>query len=121
MTEPRSDAFVLFGATGDLAHKKTFAALYAMVRRGHLKEPVVGVAIEDWEPRDPKLTFPQSHRTAQIGLTPTLPGTGNESTTGGTADREGKDMRRRYAIFAAVLIMAPLGAKAADARQHSLD
>jgi glucose-6-phosphate 1-dehydrogenase len=48
MTGPRSDAFVLFGATGDLAHKKTFASLYAMVRRGHLKEPVVGVAIEDW-------------------------------------------------------------------------
>jgi glucose-6-phosphate 1-dehydrogenase len=49
MTEPRSDAFVLFGATGDLAHKKTFASLYAMVRRGHLKEPVIGVAIEDWD------------------------------------------------------------------------
>jgi glucose-6-phosphate 1-dehydrogenase len=48
MTGPRSDAFVLFGATGDLAHKKTFASLYAMVRRGHLKEPVIGVAIEDW-------------------------------------------------------------------------
>jgi glucose-6-phosphate 1-dehydrogenase len=48
MTEPRSDAFVLFGATGDLAHKKTFASLYAMVRRGHLKEPVVGVAFDDW-------------------------------------------------------------------------
>jgi glucose-6-phosphate 1-dehydrogenase len=49
MTEPRSDAFVLFGATGDLAHKKTFASLYAMVRRGHLQEPVIGVAIEDWD------------------------------------------------------------------------
>jgi glucose-6-phosphate 1-dehydrogenase len=49
MTEPRSDALVLFGATGDLAHKKTFASLYAMVRRGHLKEPVIGVAIEDWD------------------------------------------------------------------------
>jgi glucose-6-phosphate 1-dehydrogenase len=49
MMEPRSDAFVLFGATGDLAHKKTFASLYAMVRRGHLKEPVIGVAIEDWD------------------------------------------------------------------------
>ena len=48
MTEPRSDAFVLFGATGDLAHKKTFGALYDMVRRGHLKEPVIGVALEDW-------------------------------------------------------------------------
>jgi glucose-6-phosphate 1-dehydrogenase len=48
MTEPRSDAFVLFGATGDLAHKKTFGALYDMVRRGHLNEPVIGVALEDW-------------------------------------------------------------------------
>jgi glucose-6-phosphate 1-dehydrogenase len=48
MTEARSDAFVLFGATGDLAHKKTFASLYAMVRRGHLKEPVIGVASRDW-------------------------------------------------------------------------
>jgi glucose-6-phosphate 1-dehydrogenase len=48
MKEPRSDAFVLFGATGDLAHKKTFGSLYAMVRRGHLKEPVIGVAFEDW-------------------------------------------------------------------------
>ena len=48
MTEPRSDALVLFGATGDLAHKMTFPALYAMVRRGHLDEPVIGVAIDDW-------------------------------------------------------------------------
>jgi glucose-6-phosphate 1-dehydrogenase len=49
MNTPRSDAFVLFGATGDLAHKKTFASLYAMVRHGHLKEPVIGVAFEDWD------------------------------------------------------------------------
>lgn len=48
MTEPRSDAVVLFGATGDLAHKMTFPALYAMVRRGHLEEPVIGVAMDDW-------------------------------------------------------------------------
>ncbi|MFO0784558.1 MAG: glucose-6-phosphate dehydrogenase [Phycisphaerales bacterium] len=39
-----SDALVLFGATGDLAHKKIFAALQAMVRRGTLTTPVVGVA-----------------------------------------------------------------------------
>jgi glucose-6-phosphate 1-dehydrogenase len=48
MTEPRSDAFVLFGATGDLAHKKIFPSLYAMVRRGTLDVPVIGVAFEDW-------------------------------------------------------------------------
>ncbi len=39
-----SDALVLFGVTGDLAHKKIFPALYAMAKRGVLKVPVVGVA-----------------------------------------------------------------------------
>src|SRR6202051_620200 len=39
-----SDALVLFGAMGDLAHKKIFPALYHMVRRGHLDVPVIGVA-----------------------------------------------------------------------------
>jgi glucose-6-phosphate 1-dehydrogenase len=40
----RSDAFVFFGATGDLAFKKIFPALQAMTRRGHLDVPVIGVA-----------------------------------------------------------------------------
>ena len=48
MNQPRSDAFVLFGATGDLAHKKIFPALYSMVRRGRLDAPVVCVAYENW-------------------------------------------------------------------------
>src|SRR6202171_4181504 len=39
-----SDALVLFGAMGDLAHKKIFPALYHMVRRGRLDLPVIGVA-----------------------------------------------------------------------------
>jgi glucose-6-phosphate 1-dehydrogenase len=39
-----SDALVLFGVTGDLAHKMIFPALYGMARRGVLKVPVVGVA-----------------------------------------------------------------------------
>jgi len=43
-----SGALVLFGATGDLAHKKTFAALQAMVKRGVLNVPVIGVARNDW-------------------------------------------------------------------------
>ena len=38
-----SDALVFFGATGDLASKKIFPALQAMVRRGHLDVPVVGI------------------------------------------------------------------------------
>src|SRR5664279_4623671 len=43
-----SDALVLFGVTGDLAHKMIFPALYAMVKRGALKVPVVGVALPKW-------------------------------------------------------------------------
>jgi glucose-6-phosphate 1-dehydrogenase len=39
-----SDAFVLFGAMGDLAHKKIFPALYNLVLHGHLDAPVIGVA-----------------------------------------------------------------------------
>ncbi len=39
-----SDALVLFGVTGDLAHKMIFPALYAMVKDGVLKVPVIGVA-----------------------------------------------------------------------------
>lgn len=44
MTDSRSDALVLFGATGDLAFKKIFPALQAMIKRGHLTVPVIGVA-----------------------------------------------------------------------------
>src|ERR1700693_5814702 len=43
-----SDALVLFGVTGDLAHKMIFPALYAMVKRGLLDVPVVGVASSKW-------------------------------------------------------------------------
>ena len=48
MTPPLSDALVLFGASGDLAHKKIFPALYAMFRRGRLKVPIIGVARSGW-------------------------------------------------------------------------
>ena len=41
---PHSDALVVFGFTGDLANKKIFPALYAMVQRGTLSVPVIGVA-----------------------------------------------------------------------------
>jgi glucose-6-phosphate 1-dehydrogenase len=44
MTRGATDALVLFGATGDLAHKKIYPALQAMVRRGVLTVPVIGVA-----------------------------------------------------------------------------
>jgi glucose-6-phosphate 1-dehydrogenase len=42
--QPRSDGLVVFGATGDLAYKKIFPALQAMVKHGTLDVPVVGVA-----------------------------------------------------------------------------
>jgi glucose-6-phosphate 1-dehydrogenase len=43
-----SDALVVFGATGDLAHKMIFPALYAMVKRRVLRVPVIGVAFSGW-------------------------------------------------------------------------
>jgi glucose-6-phosphate 1-dehydrogenase len=43
-----ADALVFFGATGDLAFKKIFPSLQAMVKRGHLNVPVVGVAKAGW-------------------------------------------------------------------------
>src|SRR5262249_20611689 len=48
MNVAHSDALVFFGATGDLAYKKIFPALQAMVKRGHLNVPVVGVAKAGW-------------------------------------------------------------------------
>jgi glucose-6-phosphate 1-dehydrogenase len=44
MANPESDAFVFFGATGDLAFRQIFPALQAMIRRGHFGGPIVGVA-----------------------------------------------------------------------------
>ena len=49
MNDSHSDALVFFGATGDLAYKKIFPALHAMVKRGHLNVPVIGVAKSGWD------------------------------------------------------------------------
>jgi glucose-6-phosphate 1-dehydrogenase len=48
VTPLHSDALVFFGVTGDLAYKKIFPALQAMVKRGHLDMPVIGVAKAGW-------------------------------------------------------------------------
>jgi glucose-6-phosphate 1-dehydrogenase len=48
MTEREVDALVLFGATGDLAHRKIYPALQALIQRGALDIPVVGVARSGW-------------------------------------------------------------------------
>jgi glucose-6-phosphate 1-dehydrogenase len=48
VTQNHSDALVFFGATGDLAYKKIFPALQAMLKRGNLNVPVIGVAKAGW-------------------------------------------------------------------------
>jgi glucose-6-phosphate 1-dehydrogenase len=48
MIDNRSDALVFFGATGDLAYKKIFPSLQAMIKRGTLDVPIIGVAKSGW-------------------------------------------------------------------------
>ncbi len=48
MNHSQSDTLVFFGATGDLAYKKIFPALQAMIKRGTLNVPVIGVAKAGW-------------------------------------------------------------------------
>jgi glucose-6-phosphate 1-dehydrogenase len=48
MSETQSDALVFLGATGDLAYKKIFPSLQAMLKRGHLNVPIIGVAKSGW-------------------------------------------------------------------------
>src|ERR1022692_3042927 len=62
MKASHSDALVLFGVTGDLAHKMIFPALYAMVKRGTLTVPVIGVALPKWS-----LARLHKHVTESIG------------------------------------------------------
>ena len=50
MTASRSDALVIFGVTGDLAHKAIFPALYALAKKAHCNVPVIGVASPKWSP-----------------------------------------------------------------------
>ena len=48
METSHCDALVFFGATGDLAYKKIFPSLQAMVKRGNLNVPVIGIAKAGW-------------------------------------------------------------------------
>jgi glucose-6-phosphate 1-dehydrogenase len=48
METSHCDALVFFGATGDLAYKKIFPSLQAMVKRANLNLPVIGIAKADW-------------------------------------------------------------------------
>jgi glucose-6-phosphate 1-dehydrogenase len=49
---PLSDTLVMFGASGDLAKKKLFPAVYRLTRRGLLDAPVIGVALDHWTDED---------------------------------------------------------------------
>jgi len=49
MAQVTSDALVFYGATGDLAYKKIFPALFLMIKRGHLQVPIIGVARGDYD------------------------------------------------------------------------
>jgi len=67
--KPLSDAFVFFGATGDLAYKKIFPALQALVRRGRLAVPVVGLGRSGWT-RDQFIERARASVTEHGGLDP---------------------------------------------------
>jgi glucose-6-phosphate 1-dehydrogenase len=61
--QPRADALVLFGATGDLAKRKLFPALYGLESSGTLTFPVIGVARSDWTDDDFRAHAEESIRT----------------------------------------------------------
>jgi len=47
-TAEAADALVIFGITGDLARKMTFAALYRLEAAGQLDCPIIGLGHDDW-------------------------------------------------------------------------
>ncbi len=77
---PRSDALVLFGATGDLARKKIFPAVYEMERGGSCGMPVIGVASSEWD--DDAL-----RERAHAGITERVDGDVDEATWKSLAGR----------------------------------
>ena len=62
-----SDALVVFGFTGDLANKKIFPALYAMVKKGLLTVPIIGVASSKLSTQDLCLRVRESLQREKIG------------------------------------------------------
>ncbi len=67
--KPPADSFVFFGATGDLAYKKIFPALQALVRRGRLSVPIVGLGRSGWT-RDQFIERAKASVTEHGGLDP---------------------------------------------------
>ena len=67
-----SDAFLLFGATGDLAKKKLWPALYELTREGRMDMPIIGIARSDWGDEEMRDRARESVR-AQVCLLYTSP------------------------------------------------
>ena len=67
-----SDSLVLFGATGDLAHKKIFPALYAMALKGPAGVPVVGVASSAWTTSQLHARITDSLTSAGVPIDPAI-------------------------------------------------
>ena len=68
-----SDALVFFGMSGDLAHKKIFPALYAMVKKGELDVPVIGVASSQWTVDDLRDARARQHHRVRRRRSTTRP------------------------------------------------
>ena len=68
MSQSDSDALVLFGAKGDLAFKKIFPALHALVKRGRLNVSVIAVARGDWSLEQLRATANESIKTHGGGV-----------------------------------------------------
>ena len=64
MSPQKSDALVFFGASGDLAKKQIFPALYGMVANDELDVPVIGVAFSQWTLADLKKRATESVKAA---------------------------------------------------------
>ena len=75
--QPPADALVLFGATGDLAKRKLFPALYRLEKAGQLKVPVIGVARSDWD--DDASARTPTMRSSRASPTPTRRSSKNSS------------------------------------------
>jgi glucose-6-phosphate 1-dehydrogenase len=70
MSNVQADALVFFGATGDLAFKKIFPSLQAMLKRGNLNVPVIGVAKAGWNLDQMKARMRDSLEKSGGGLDP---------------------------------------------------
>jgi Glucose-6-phosphate dehydrogenase, NAD binding domain len=87
MSDSYSDALTFFGAAGDLAHKKIFPSLQAMLKRGHLDVPVIGVAKSGSDVEGDSLPAPridpqpQSRKRLHLGVWRDAPSDGWHNPT----------------------------------------